>query len=93
MAHQTAEALKILVEDWDAVRTSFVSFDLWRNQYSSMKMTKAKDESCFSCGTHPNLSIFGTRKFNEINCPCGRDTVQVRPPKELDIQLDELSNR
>ncbi|MFL6556022.1 MAG: ThiF family adenylyltransferase, partial [Bacillus sp. (in: firmicutes)] len=52
IAHQTAEALKMLVEDWDAVRTSFVSFDLWRNQYSSMKMTKAKDKSCLSCGTN-----------------------------------------
>ena len=42
IAHQTAEALKMLVEDWDAVRTSFVSFDLWRNQYTSLKMSKAK---------------------------------------------------
>ncbi len=42
VSHQAAEALKILVEDWDAVRTTFVSFDLWRNQYSSMKMSKVK---------------------------------------------------
>ena len=57
IAHQTAEALKILAEDWDAVRTAFVSFDLWRNQYTTMKMSKAKDAGCLSCGEPPYLSV------------------------------------
>ena len=69
VAHQIAEALKILVEDWDAVRPSFVSFDLWRNQYSSIKMSKAKDERLLIMRDTSNLSLFGIGEFNEINRP------------------------
>ncbi|MCQ6274542.1 thiazole biosynthesis adenylyltransferase ThiF [Bacillus sp. V3B] len=93
VAHQTAETLKILVEDWEAVRTSFVSFDLWRNQYSNMKMTKAKDESCLSCGTNRTYPFLEMDNLTKSTVLCGRDTVQVRPPKPLDIQLDELSKQ
>ncbi len=93
VAHQTAEALKILVEDWEAVRTSFVSFDLWRNQYSSMKMTKAKDESCLSCGTHRTYPFLEMENLMKSTVLCGRDTVQVRPAKVLDIPLEELSKQ
>jgi molybdopterin/thiamine biosynthesis adenylyltransferase len=93
VAHQMAEALKILVEDWEAVRTSFVSFDLWRNQYSSMKMTKAKDESCLSCGTNRTYPFLEADNLTKSTVLCGRDTVQVRPPKPLDIQLDKLSQQ
>ena len=93
VSHQIAEALKILVEDWEAVRTSFVSFDLWRNQYSSIKMSKAKDESCLSCGTNPTFPFLELENLTKSTVLCGRDTVQVRPPKRLEIQLEELSKQ
>ena len=93
VSHQIAEALKILVEDWEAVRTSFVSFDLWRNQYSSIKMSKAKDESCLSCGTDPTFPFLELENLTKSTVLCGRDTVQVRPPKRLEIQLEELSKQ
>ena len=93
VSHQTAEALKILVEDWDAVRTTFVSFDLWRNQYSSIKMSKAKDEGCLSCGTNPTYPYLEQENLTKSTVLCGRDTVQVRPPKQLEIDLEALANR
>lgn len=93
VSHQTAEALKILVEDWDAVRTSFVSFDLWRNQYSSIKMSKAKDDGCLSCGTHPTYPYLEMENLTKSTVLCGRNTVQVRPPQNLDIQLEELAKQ
>jgi len=93
VSHQVAEALKILVEDWDAVRPAFVSFDLWRNQYSSMKVGKAKDESCLSCGEQPTYPFLEVENQTKSTVLCGRDTVQVRPPKPLDIQLDELAKQ
>jgi len=42
VAHQSAEALKILVEDWDAVKPSFTTFDLWRNEYQVLRYQKSK---------------------------------------------------
>lgn len=93
VSHQTAEALKILVEDWEAVRTSFVNFDLWRNQYSSMKMGKAKDPTCLSCGEDRTYPFLETENLTKSTVLCGRDTVQIRPPKQLDIPLDELAKQ
>jgi molybdopterin/thiamine biosynthesis adenylyltransferase len=93
IAHQTAEALKMLVEDWQAVRASFVSFDLWRNQYTSVKMTKAKDPGCLSCGekrTYPYLEHENRTKTTVL---CGRDTVQIRPSIQGELSLEKLAGQ
>ncbi|WP_147535040.1 ThiF family adenylyltransferase [Bacillus marasmi] len=90
IAHQAAEALKILVEDWEAVRSGFVSFDLWRNQYSTMKMSKAKDPGCLSCGEAPTYPYLDVDNMTKSTVLCGRDTVQIRPPKQeggLDLNV------
>lgn len=93
VSHQAAESLKILVEDWDAVRTSFVSFDLWRNQYSSMKVSRAKDEGCLSCGTNRTYPYLEKENLMKTTVLCGRDTVQIRPPKKEELNLEELGSR
>jgi molybdopterin/thiamine biosynthesis adenylyltransferase len=93
IAHQTAEALKILVEDWDALRTSFVSFDVWRNQYSTMKMGKAKRAACLSCGENPSYPYLDIENHTKTTILCGRDTVQIRPPKVQQLVLSELAEK
>lgn len=93
VAYQTAEALKILVEDWPALRKKLVSFDLWSNQHTAINVTKAKKESCLSCGenpTYPNLSFENQMKTAVL---CGRDTVQIRPPERRDWNLEEVASR
>lgn len=93
IAHQGSEALKILVEDWNALRTSFVSFDLWRNQYTSMKMSKAKDSGCLSCGENPTYPYLDAENRTKTTVLCGRDTVQVRPPKQQQLNLQETAEK
>lgn len=93
IVHQTTEALKILVEDWDSLRMSFVSFDLWRNDYTTMKMSRAKDPSCLSCGDERTYPYLQSENMSKTTVLCGRDTVQIRPARQGDIQLHELSNQ
>jgi molybdopterin/thiamine biosynthesis adenylyltransferase len=93
IAHQTAEALKILVEDWEALRTSFVSFDVWRNQYTTMKMGKAKKATCLSCGENPSYPYLDVENHTKTTVLCGRDTVQIRPPKVQKLVLSELAEK
>lgn len=93
IAHQGAEALKILVEDWEAVRTSFVSFDLWRNQYTSMKMSKAKDPGCLSCGEQPEYPYLNAENMTKTTVLCGRDTVQIRPPHAQQLNLQDTAEK
>lgn len=92
IAHQSAEALKILVEDYNALRNSFVSFDLWRNQYSSIKMSKVKDDGCLSCGSQRTYPYLDKENLMKTSVLCGRDTVQIRPPKKVQINLNELAS-
>lgn len=93
IAHQTAEALKILTEDWAAVRTSFVSFDLWRNEYTSMKMSRAKHEGCLSCGENRTYPYLDAENMTKTTVLCGRDTVQIRPSVQGEISLQELASQ
>jgi sulfur carrier protein ThiS adenylyltransferase len=93
IAHQTAEALKILVEDWEAVRTTFVSFDLWRNQYTSLKMSKAKFAGCLSCGEERTYPYLDQENRTKSSVLCGRDTVQIRPSSYGDVSLEKLAGQ
>jgi molybdopterin/thiamine biosynthesis adenylyltransferase len=93
VAFQTAEALKILVEDWKSLRRKLVSFDLWSNQYASIGIDKAKKEGCLSCGTKPTYPYLSASNHAKTAVLCGRDTVQIRPPVPMKRDLDEVAGR
>ena len=93
IAHQTAEALKMLIEDWEAVRTTFVSFDLWRNQYTSLKMSKAKYPGCLSCGEERSYPYLDQENMTKTTVLCGRDTVQIRPSSYGAVSLETLARQ
>lgn len=91
VSYQTSEALKILVEDFQALRGKLVSFDLWKNQHTAVNVDKMKKNSCLSCGqeqTYPYLSYSNQTKTAVL---CGRDTVQIRPPSPIDRNLENLA--
>jgi molybdopterin/thiamine biosynthesis adenylyltransferase len=90
VAHQVAEALKLLTDNKEACRRKLVSFDLWKNHYISMDVAKMKKAGCKSCGetrSYPNLSFENQTKTAVL---CGRDSVQIRPSKEGERDLMEL---
>ncbi|EKN69210.1 thiamine/molybdopterin biosynthesis ThiF/MoeB-like protein [Neobacillus bataviensis LMG 21833] len=93
ISHQTAEALKMLVEDWEAVRTTFVSFDLWRNQYTSLKMSKARFSGCLSCGEERTYPYLDHENRTKTTVLCGRDTVQIRPSTIGEFSLEQLAGQ
>lgn len=86
-AFQTTEALKILVEDLKAVRKGIVTFDLWNNQQMALNMEKAKKPNCPSCGE--NVTFPYLEKSSELKAAvlCGRDTVQIRPATNKDLDF------
>ncbi|MDC3418062.1 thiazole biosynthesis adenylyltransferase ThiF [Aquibacillus salsiterrae] len=91
VSYQVTEALKILVEDYDALRKKLVSFDLWKNEHVAINVDKIKKESCLSCGkdrTYPNLDRKNQTKTAVL---CGRDTVQIRPSKLMERDLEQLA--
>lgn len=89
-AHQGAEALKILSGNIDAVRTTYVSFDLWENDYLSLKVDAVKDPNCFSCGNKPTYPLLNRDTSMKVAVLCGRDTVQIRPLANERLPLETL---
>jgi hypothetical protein len=89
-AYQISEALKILVDDTASLRNKLLSFDLWENQYSAIKVDKMKKDDCPSCGsnrTYPYLSFENQTKTAVL---CGRDSVQIRPSVKEERDLAKL---
>ncbi|WHY27401.1 molybdopterin-synthase adenylyltransferase MoeB [Bacillus wiedmannii] len=89
-AYQVAEALKILVEDFSAIRKTFFMFDIWSNQNHFIKLGKIKTDDCPSCGlnrTYPYLSYENQTKVAAL---CGRNTVQIRPVKNRKYDFDDI---
>ncbi|MCL1950828.1 MAG: thiazole biosynthesis adenylyltransferase ThiF [Turicibacter sp.] len=89
-AYQVAEALKILVGDWEAVRPTLVSFDLWENRHQSLNVSSLKKSNCTSCGVDANYPFLKFENETKTLALCGRDTVQVRPAAQRPISLKEL---
>ncbi|WP_421380943.1 MoeB/ThiF family adenylyltransferase [Bacillus salacetis] len=83
---QTAEALKILVEDHGALRKGLHTFDLWNNQFYTMEVTKSKRDNCPACGKNPEYSYLKYENMTKAAVLCGRNTVQIRTGgKEADL--------
>lgn len=90
VSHQISEALKVLVGDLDSLRCKLVSFDLWKNQYSAIKVDRLKKADCSSCGvgrSYPYLSYENQTKTAVL---CGRDSVQIRPSLPVVRDLEAL---
>ncbi|RDW15405.1 MoeB/ThiF family adenylyltransferase [Oceanobacillus chungangensis] len=90
VAHQTTEAMKLLIEDRDSLRATLVTFDLWKNHYQTVNVDKAKDSACPSCGMHATYPYLDYGATTKTEILCGRNTVQIRASRE--IHLAELAN-
>lgn len=90
LSFQISEALKILVEDTLHLRNKLVSFDLWKNQYSSINVDTVKKEECPSCGSNRSYPYLSFSNQTKTAILCGRDTVQIRPSQPIDRDLESL---
>ncbi|WP_100331126.1 thiazole biosynthesis adenylyltransferase ThiF [Bacillus xiapuensis] len=92
-AYQVAEALKLLAEDFSALRGTFLTFDVWKNQHYAINLQKVKDEHCPSCGkeaVYPYLTYDHQTKTDSL---CGRNTVQIRPAKPVQYDFARLKQQ
>ncbi|XJZ25722.1 thiazole biosynthesis adenylyltransferase ThiF [Bacillota bacterium Lsc_1132] len=90
VSYQISEALKILVEDFDSLRNKLVSFDLWKNQYSAVRVDKMKKAHCPSCGKERSYPYLSYENQTKTAVLCGRDSVQIRPSGLVERDLAAL---
>lgn len=91
VVYQTAEALKILVEAYDQLRTTLVTFDLWNNLYQTIYIDRAKKSDCPTCGKNPSYKYLDDEYQMKTAVLCGRNTVQIRSDRK--IHLEQLAKR
>ncbi|HHT7188344.1 TPA: molybdopterin-synthase adenylyltransferase MoeB [Bacillus cereus] len=89
-AYQVAEALKILVEDFAAIRKNFFMFDIWNNQHHFIKLGKIKTDDCPSCGLNRTYPYLSYEKQTKIAVLCGRNTVQIRSVDNRQYNFDDI---
>jgi sulfur carrier protein ThiS adenylyltransferase len=100
VSYQVSDALKILVEDWGAVRQKLTSFDVWKNEFSSVDVRGFKKMDCPSCGDQPQYPFLQYENQLKSAVLCGRDAVQIRSSvlgpvdlKKVGAQLENVLER
>ena len=88
-ATQVSEALKLLVGDTDSLHRSLMQFDVWANDRQRIKLGEPNPD-CRTCGQR----IFefldaDAQEFSAILC--GRNAVQIAPPKPTTLDLKRLA--
>ncbi|WP_054955753.1 thiazole biosynthesis adenylyltransferase ThiF [Paenibacillus dakarensis] len=91
VAYQAAEALKWLTGNHDALRGELVSFDVWTNQHTSIRVNRLKRSDCPSCGDRAAYPYLFQQPLSKAAVLCGRDTVQIRPPHRVERDLEQLA--
>lgn len=87
-ALQSAEALKIL-SDSDAVRKDLVTFDVWENYFDLVPVDK--DPDCPVCGRQ-GYAFYG-KVGSQTATMCGKDSVQVIPKKEVELDFEKYAEK
>lgn len=90
-ALQTTEAIKILSGNRDAVHGSLIQIDVWRSDFRKIK-PGAPNPDCETCGRR-NFEFLNaeTSEFGAVLC--GRNAVQIAPPKPAKLDLAALAAR
>jgi len=90
-AIQTTEALKILTGNRDKLHKSLVQIDVWQNDWRKIKLG-LPNKDC-ECCARANFEFLDAESSEFSAVLCGRNAVQIAPPKASQIDLQNLSEK
>lgn len=88
---QITEAMKILLNQCNQLRRTLFSFDVWKNEVSSIHVAHLKKVDCPSCGKDAMYLALQEENETKVTVLCGRDTVQIRSTSLKQRDLMKLS--
>jgi adenylyltransferase/sulfurtransferase len=90
-AVQVTEAIKILTGNSDRLHRSLMQFDVWQNDWRKIRLS-APAPDCTTCGQ--KIYEFLDSGAPEISAVlCGRNAVQIAPPRPVQIDLDRFAEK
>jgi molybdopterin-synthase adenylyltransferase len=90
-AIQTTEALKILTGNREKLHNSLIQIDVWQNDWRKIKLGKP-NEDCETCA-RANFEFLDAESGEFSAVLCGRNAVQIAPPRATKIDLANLAER
>ena len=88
---QVAETLKLLTDHRDVLHRSLIQIDVWQNEWRKIKLTDPNPD-CIACG-HRKFEFLDAEAQEFSAVLCGRNAVQVAPPRAVKLDLASLSDR
>jgi adenylyltransferase/sulfurtransferase len=90
-AVQVSEALKLLTGHTESLHGALMQFDVWRNEWRRIALGKPVVD-CPTCarGLYEALDAEGSSYTAVL---CGRDAIQVSPPRPTSIDFAQLAER
>ncbi len=90
-AVQVSEAIKLLVGNRNALHGSLMQIDVWQNDWRKIKLS-APNPDCKTCGLRQFEFLDAELKeFSAVLC--GRNAVQIVPPKSNALDFEALAER
>lgn len=90
-AVQVSEAIKILVNDRAALHGSLVQIDLWQTDWRRIKPGRPNPD-CKACGKR-DFEFLNLESSEFSAVLCGRNSVQIAPPRPTAIDLPSLAGK
>ncbi len=88
---QVAEVLKYLTGNHQKLTDSLAYVDVWNNEFRSVQFPNRRPD-CRCCGRSEYQALKPQVDSLTVSF-CGRQTIQIRPTKSLDIPLEQLALR
>jgi adenylyltransferase/sulfurtransferase len=90
-AVQVTEAIKIIVDDTDALHGALMQFDIWQNDWRRIKLSKPNPD-CPTCGQHDyDFLDADIQEFAAVLC--GRNAVQIAPQNSANLDLESFRDK
>src|SRR5699024_7047362 len=70
-----------------------ISFDLWKNETVQLNVASLKNINCPSCGPEAHYPFLSMEEQTKSAVLCGRDSVQIRPSKRQERNLNDLAHQ
>lgn len=90
-AIQVAETIKLLVGDSESLHNTLIHLDVWSNERHAIKLGEPHPD-CPTCSNH-DFEFLDASNVDSSAVLCGRDAVQVMPPRPTEIDLVSLASR
>jgi adenylyltransferase/sulfurtransferase len=90
-ATQVSEAIKILVGDKNALHHSLMQLDIWANDRQRIKLGESNPD-CKTCGQRI-FEFLDADAQDSTAVLCGRNAVQIAPPRQTKLDLPGLADK